>query len=184
MIICVAHSGPSSGKPPCNQPARDGGASGSWPPFQPGHEITLRHGARSDPYVEPLARAFADVLITDRPDLAGYPEAVAAWATAEARCEKYRRWHADVGFVDGDGNVRGGANVLAYENQAQRMRERLGLDPLADAQLAKTRSEAVLSAVDLESIRQRGREAFARRETAALAGTAAAEAVEGEAGNG
>jgi hypothetical protein len=79
---------------------------------------------------------------------------------------------------------RRGANVLAYENQAQRMRERLGLDPLADAQLAKTRSEAVLSAVDLESIRQRGREAFARRETAALAGTAAAEAVEGEAGNG
>ena len=124
----------------------------------------MRHGARSDRFVEPLARAFADVLLADRPDLAAYPEAVVAWSVAEARCERYRVWHAQHGLIDADGKIRGGQYPAIYESMAQKFRERLGLDPLADAQLAKTRAEAVLTAVDLESIRQRGREAFARRQ--------------------
>jgi hypothetical protein len=172
------NNGPASGIP-----ARGGGPAGSWPPFQLGHEINLRHGARSDRHVEPLAKAFTDVLLADRPDLAAYPEAVVAWATAEARCEKYRQWHAEVGFFDADGNVRGGPFVLAYERLAQQFRERLGLDPLADAALAKSRAEAVLTAVDLESIRARGREAFARRQRAELA-TAGSDVVEADVDDG
>jgi hypothetical protein len=169
MITSVTTTGRGSGKSRNNQPAsgipaHGGGANGSWPPFAPGHEVNLRHGARSDKYIEPLAAAFRDVLLADRPDLAGYPEAVAAWAVAEARCERYRVWHGTHGFIDAEGNVPGGANVSVYENQAQRMRERLGLDPLAEAALAKTRAEAVLTTVDLESIRARGRAAWAARQ--------------------
>jgi hypothetical protein len=67
---------------------------------------------------------------------------------------------------------------LAFEKQAQHLRERLGLDPLADAHLAKTRSEAVLQVADLESIRARGREIWARRQAELAA--AAGEAVDAE----
>jgi hypothetical protein len=151
------------------RPARGGPASGVWPPFQEGNEIALRHGARSDRYVEPLAAAFREVLLADRPDLAAYPEVVAAWAVAEGRCERLRVWHEQHGFVGPDGRVVNSHDVLMFEAQAQRLRERLGLDPLADAALAKTRAEAVLSVVDLESIRARGREALAKRQAAELA---------------
>jgi hypothetical protein len=160
-------TGPRSSKPPSNRPARGGGANGSWPPFQEGNLIRLQHGARSDRYIEPLARAFRDVLMADRPDLAAYPEMLAAWAVAEARCERYRLWHAQHGFIDADGKVRGGQYPGLYEQQAQRFRQELGLTPMSDAALAKSRAEAVLTVVDLEGIRQRGREALARREALA-----------------
>jgi hypothetical protein len=148
----------ANGKPPNNQPAsgvpaRGGDPSGVWPPFEPQNTVSLRHGARSDRFVEPLAAALIEALLANRPDLRAYPEAVAAWGTAEARCERLRWWHAKHGFVGGDGAVRNAHDVSMFESQAQRMRERLGLDPLADAALAKTRSEAALSIVDLESIR-------------------------------
>jgi hypothetical protein len=151
-------------------PARDY----SWPPFHEGHEVNLRHGARSDRYVEPLARAFADVLLADRPDLHAYPEIVVAWATAEARCERFRMYLANHGFIDG--TVKNSHDILMFEAQAQRFRERLGLDPLSDATLAKTRADAVLTVVDLEGIRARGREIWARRQ----AELAAAETVDVE----
>jgi len=77
----------------------------SWPPFTEGNTVSLRHGARSDRFVEPLARAFLDVLVADRPDLLAYPEVLAAWATAEARCERLRTWQSRRGFVD---DARGG----------------------------------------------------------------------------
>ena len=51
-----------------------------------------------------------------------------------------------------------------FEGQAERLRARLGLDPMSDAQLQKCRAEAVLTTVDLESIRQRGGEALAHRQ--------------------
>jgi hypothetical protein len=153
-----------------------GGPRGyTWPPFTEGHTLSLRHGARSDRFVEPLAQAFLDALLADRPDLAAYPEAVAAWATSEARVERLRVWHGRVGFVDyAEGRVRAAHDTLAFEKQAQHLRERLGLDPRADAELAKTRSEAILTQVDLEGIRQRGREALAKRQ--ALDAAAASQA--------
>jgi hypothetical protein len=164
MITGMARSGPGSGKAPVNTPASGVPAKGSWPPFQPGHEISLRHGARSDRFVEPLAAAFRDVLLQDRPDLSAYPEAVAAWATAEARCERLRVWTAEHGLVGEDGKVVNSHDILMFEVQAARFRAQLGLDPISDALLQKSRADAVLTVVDLESIRQRGREALARRQ--------------------
>jgi hypothetical protein len=133
----------------------------SWPQFTDGNTIALRHGSRSDRFVHPLAAAFRDVLLADRPDLASYPEAVAAWATAEARCELLRVHHAKAGFVGADGTVRNSHDILMFESQAMKLRQVLGLDPMSDAALAKSRADAVLTQLDLESIRQRGREALA-----------------------
>jgi hypothetical protein len=103
--------------------------------------------------------------------LGAYVEQVYAWATAEARCERFRIFHAEKGFLDADGAVRGGQYPALYEQQAQRYREALGLTPLSDAQLAKTRAEAVLSVADLDSIRQRGRDIYAKRQVEIEAGT-------------
>ena len=50
-----------------------------------------------------------------------------------------------------------------YEKQAQILRQRLGLDPLSEAVLQKTRLEATATVVDLEAIRQRGRAVLERR---------------------
>jgi hypothetical protein len=138
--------------------------------------ISLRHGARSDRFVEPLATAFMSALTEHRPDLVSYPEALAAWATAEARCERLRVWTAEHGLVGEDGKVVNSHDILMFEAQAAKFRALLGLDPTSDAQLQKTRADAVLTVVDLESIRQRGREAFARRQ--ALAAAEDAEGVE------
>jgi hypothetical protein len=151
-----------------NGAGHGGAARGySWPPFREGNEISLRHGARSDRFLSPQAQAFYDVLARDHRDLTeAYPELCAAYCWAEARVELLR---VSGRFLKEDGSVRNAHDILRFESQAQRFREALGLTPLSDAQLAKVRAEAVLTTVDLDGIRQRGREALARRQQAELA---------------
>jgi hypothetical protein len=152
------HGGPAKG------PGRGGAARGySWEPFKVGNEVRLRHGARSERRVDPVAAELVEALLADRPDLTAYPEAVWGWARAEARCLLFADWHAQVGYLDEGGNVRGGGHVAAAENQAARLRERLGLDPLADATLRKAQAEAVALVADLDGIRARGRAVLERR---------------------
>jgi hypothetical protein len=118
------------------------------------------------------------VLLQDRPDLSAYPEALAAWATAEARCERLRVWTSQHGLISGDGKVVNSHDLLMFEAQAARFRAQLGLDPMSDAALQKSRADAVLTVVDLESIRARGREALARRQAIAAPGDAGGVEVE------
>jgi hypothetical protein len=100
--------------------------------FDPGHLTTLAHGARSARFVDSVAAELADALLEDRPDLPEYPGGccrVGAGRDANAADAEY---HAKVGMIDDEtGDVRGGALVFAAENMAQRMRERLGLNPQA-----------------------------------------------------
>jgi hypothetical protein len=132
----------------------------SWPPFEPGntlgrkfepgHELSLKHGARSPRRVDPLAAAIVEAAL----DLAraeasttaflldaSYGPALRAWAVCEARCELVRAWLADHGGLDGvagDGEIRPAADLLTrLENQALKHRERLGLDPLSRARLGR-----------------------------------------------
>jgi hypothetical protein len=115
---------------PAKGPGHGGPARGyRWEPFKVGNEVRLRHGARSERRVDPVAAELVEALLADRPDLAAYPEAVWGWARAEARCLLFAHWHAQVGYLDEAGNPRGGGHVAAAENQAARLRERLGLDP-------------------------------------------------------
>ena len=147
-------AGPASGRPASGRPAQ---------PYEPGNTAAVKSGARSPRFVDPVAAELGRALLAARPDLEAYPEAVAAWARAEARCLLYAEYHAQVGPLDEDGNLRGGRHVMLAERMAQTMRERLGLDPRAEADLHKARAEAIHATADLEAIRARGREVAQRR---------------------
>jgi hypothetical protein len=156
---------------PAGGPGQGPARGWSWQPFAAGNEVSVRHGARSPRRIDPVAAELAAALLEDRPDLAAYPEAVMAWGRAEARCLIFEDYHARVGFLDDDGNVRGGGRVAAFELQAARLRERLGLDPTSDAALSKARAEVVAAVADLEAVRERGRQVLTTRR-AELAGAA------------
>jgi hypothetical protein len=150
-----------------------------WAPFAPGNQLQYRHGARSELGTDPVAVELADALLAERPDLLDYPEAVQAWARAEARVLRYADYHARVGYLDEAGQVRGGSHVAAAENAAARLRERLGLDPVSDVQLQRAKAEAVHLVADLEQIRERGRVVLERRRAELAAGDDQGEAAAG-----
>jgi len=129
----------------------------SWAPFEKGNTVSTRHGVWSQRKVDPVAEELASGLLVDRPDLAGHPETVFAWARAEARCLLLAE-HFAGGLFDGDGNERPGLRLIAqFERLASDLRARLGLDPRSEAELARERGAATLTAVDLEAVRARGR---------------------------
>jgi hypothetical protein len=135
----------------------------SWDPFQPGHVLSVKSGATSPRAIEPVAEALTAGILEQRPDLERHPFAVAAWARAEARALLIARWFAD-GIFDKDGNERPGVRRLVeFERMAAQMREKLGLDPRSEAQLAKERVDAQASAYDLDGIMAAGRAALEAR---------------------
>jgi len=135
----------------------------SWRPFQTGNAAAVRHGVWSARAVDPVAEELVTALVEDRPDLAGYPETVEAWARAEARCLLLAAYHAERGLLDEKGNVRAGQYVTAFERLAADLRARLGLDPRSEAELRRAQADAVQAAVDLDGIRARGRAALNAR---------------------
>lgn len=122
------------------------------------------HGAWSPQIVNPLAREIASGLVAVNPDLAHFP-ALDVGATILARYFRYCKWHEEVGVLDEDGNIRGGHHFLVTERQALAVTKQLGLDPISNAHLRKLQAETAHIVVDLESIRARGAEALARRDT-------------------
>jgi hypothetical protein len=141
------------------------------PPFAPGNLVMLTHGARTPRVYGPLAEALAAGLTEDRPDLAAYPEALAAWATAEAQAALLRRHLAEVGTIDPDtGKPRAESLTVlrSFERLAAEHRATLGLDPRSEASLARERAAAATLAVDLDALAQRGRAVLTAREQAGL----------------
>lgn len=134
----------------------------SWAPFEKGNMKRLSHGARSPRVYGPVAEELAAGIVERRPDLAGYPEAVAAWADCEARAILLREWLAEHGTFDEDGEPRDGQLrwLSSFEKRADEARRRLGLDPKADADLARARAESVHAQVDLAGIASAGRAAL------------------------
>jgi hypothetical protein len=133
----------------------------SWPPFEEGNKAALRHGAYSVEVYGEVARELVSGVLADRPQLDRYRTAVAAWADVEARCLVLREWLAEHGTLDGDGNPRPAAELLnKLEGRADKARQRLGLDPKADADLARATADAHHAAADLEAVRAAGRRAL------------------------
>lgn len=166
------HGGPASGVPASGIPASGIPARGGFrPPFPPGNGLAASHGARSPRVYGALAAHLVAGLAADRPDLAAYPEAVAAWATAEAQAALLRRHVAEVGPLDPDTGQPRDA-VLTWlnrtESAAARHRAALGLDPRSEAALARERAAASVLAVDLGALAERGRAVLAERELAGL----------------
>lgn len=134
------NNGPASGTPTRGY---------SWEPFQPGHTLTLKHGAYSERLVEPRAREIAQGL-ADSGELPSYlaePRyrgAVMDLARCLAQRERlgaYLEATASEGVpaeLAENGEVRSAAALLAkVERALERHRDRLGLSPLAAARLGK-----------------------------------------------
>jgi hypothetical protein len=129
---------------------------GQRPPFAEGHEyrfaegnqLSVRHGAFSARKIDPVANELADELL-DEAHAPGssvsyltdptYRPAIRAWAVAESRQELLENHLADVGGpIDAEGKVRPAAELLErVARGAERMRARLGLDPMSRATLAR-----------------------------------------------
>ncbi|WP_142026825.1 P27 family phage terminase small subunit [Blastococcus colisei] len=121
---------------------------GQRPPFQPGHDLSTRHGAYSPRRVDPLATelvalvdadpAVAWLTAADRP-------ALWAWARAEAQVQLLTEYleRAGEAAADGVGDLDNDAVKSAYlllhraEARALSGRARLGLDPLSRARLGR-----------------------------------------------
>jgi hypothetical protein len=132
----------------------------SWPPFQPGHTKSMRHGIWSKRTVDPLAQDLVAGLLSDRDDLGSYPELVMAWGRAEARCLLLADWFVQRGLFDDEGKERPGLRFVGqFEKLAADLRAQLGLTPGSEADLARSRADAIKGELDLEGLAARGREA-------------------------
>lgn len=153
----------------------------SWPPFDKGNTVSRRHGVWSKRTWEPLAEDLFTGLLDDKPDLVVYPELLAAWARAEARCILLAEYLVDK-LTEGDERSEKCLRfVHQFERLAHELRRELGLTPGAEADLARSRADAIRGEFDIEALATRGRGArLAAEERHALA---AAEST-GSAGDG
>jgi hypothetical protein len=135
------------------------------PPFQPGHTLSVRHGAHSPRIVAPLARELYEEYAAAYPDLAAYPAALAALAKADAHALKIEEYLEEHGLADGDGNLRNDAirHLRGFRLDQHRARESLGLTPASEAKLLSVRAEATKGAFDVEGARERATAARAAR---------------------
>jgi hypothetical protein len=122
--------------------------NGIWPPFQPGHTLSVQHGAFSEAMVSPIARRVAEALMAQASEPGSrvaylaeptYLGAVNALSRTEARIALVARWLEDHGGdLEADGVIRPAARLLTeLEDRASRERSKLGLDPLSRARLGK-----------------------------------------------
>lgn len=149
---------------------------GQRPPFQPGHTLSMRHGAYSERRIGPLAEQLAADLLADptTPDYlreARFAGAVLAWARAEAVVRLYLAW---LDAQDLDKPARGALAVLEAlrkaEAAAATARSRLGLDPVSRAKLARDLATAGFmsrgGAEPLAAVAEVGRAALERARAA------------------
>lgn len=117
-------------------------------PFQPGHELSTRHGAYSPRRVDPIATEMVELVDND-PAVswltAADRPALWAWARAEAQTQLLTEYLEQAGQASGDGvgdledeRVRA-AYLLLHRAEARALsgRARLGLDPLSRARLGR-----------------------------------------------
>jgi hypothetical protein len=146
---------------------------GQRPPFAEGNEyrvaegnmLALRHGAYSPRKIDPLAQELVDTILqaaaVDGSPVAylldpTYQAALLSWGRAEAAQDLLEEHLAEFGPIDSDGKVRPAADLLEpVARRAERIRARLGLDPLSRAALAKDLAVAQ-STADLDRLKNLG----------------------------
>lgn len=104
----------------------------SWPPFEPGHWKSLKHGAQSPRKIRPIAEALEAELVNEATwtDRSAFRSARASWAWVEAQLLLLRVWIDEHGELDATSER---AVVLAekLEGRAAKLRDGLGLTPAA-----------------------------------------------------
>lgn len=145
----------------------------TWPPFEAGHEVNLRHGIWTPKRVEPVAARYVQVRLQDAstPWVAEPRFRAALWACAraEARVELLTAWvdrlidEKGVGAAaeSGQGRTSPLALLERWETRAERARSRLGLDPISAAKFAQHTAAA---RVDMARLLSDAREAAEARE--------------------
>jgi hypothetical protein len=138
-----------------------------------GHELSLRHGAFSDRMIAPRATKFVDAVLqiaaADGSPVAyladpTYRPALVAWGRSEAQQDLLEEFLAELGPIDSEGKIRPAAELLdRVARRAERMRARLGLDPLARATLAKDLAMAQ-STHELDRLKALGASILAARD--------------------
>lgn len=148
-------------------PSGVGNGSNRAPAFRNGNAEQLRTGHRSPRVYSAVAAALISGLIEQRPDLAAHPEALASWGDTEARAALIRSYLDEHGMLEDSGEPR--ENLLRqldrFERRAGEARQRLGLDPRSEAELALLRArvmkEGQLSpTVNLSQLAEQGRAAL------------------------
>lgn len=132
---------------------------GQRPPFPPGHEVNLRHGAFTK-RVDELAVLLIDQVLSD-PTTAylsapRWTAELAAWARAESQVQLLERWlgklRDDAGGVEdlADERVRSAQLFLhRAEARAASRRKELGLTPLSAARLNRDKAIGVSASFDV-----------------------------------
>lgn len=142
----------------------------SWAPLQPGHTLTLRHGAYSPRKVDPLARELVEQVAGDLDYLAADPSyrpALWAWARAEARVQLLSEYIDEHGPLEADGTPRPALDALhRFERLASEARARLGLDPLSRARLGRDVTSAQFDLAKLWQQQDEAEQAARAAETA------------------
>src|SRR5205085_725811 len=104
----------------------------SWPPFEPGHTITVKHGAKAERFVQPVADELAVWLAAVAPWTAqpAFRASVAAWSYSEAQATLLRSYVDAHGVLDDAGVPLPAVALLdRVETRAGRLRSELGLTP-------------------------------------------------------
>lgn len=132
--------------------ANGAGAGGPASSFDPGHELSLRHGAYSPRKVDPLARELVEQVAAQVPYLAAdpsYAPAVWAWARAEAQVQLLDEYLQEMGSIDGDVPRPLLETFRHFMRLAADARSRLGLDPMSRAKLGR---DVTSASVDLAAL--------------------------------
>ena len=135
-------------------------------PAQPPQSWRLETGHTSKRSHRQTADRLVAGLLGERPDLADYPEQLAAWSRAEARAVLFSAHLAKKGAFDENDELRGGliSAVNAAETAASKARIALGLTPASEAAIAKARAEtASIVGVNLQSLADAGAAILAER---------------------
>jgi hypothetical protein len=157
-----------AGKP--LHPWRENPSLSSRPPFEPGHELSLRHGAMSERKLQPIAEQLTEDLLEVAPwcDRPAFRPAVEAWAWSEAVCVKYRAWFAERGLSDEAGEpLPGLVRWDRAEARASALRKRLSIDPSSFASFLSrlaTTSAITENVEGLAEVRREGRAIVQARE--------------------
>ncbi|MBP1325314.1 hypothetical protein JOF28_000546 [Leucobacter exalbidus] len=159
---------PSEERPAWYRPPK--GAGNGSPPaeaFSDGNVEQLGPGHRSPRVYSRIAAALVGGLIEQRPDLATYPESLASWSDSEARAALLRAYLDEHGMLDDTGEARETLlrQLDRFERRAADARQRLGLDPRSEAELALLRARAMREGqlaptVDLSQLAEMGRAAL------------------------
>jgi hypothetical protein len=126
---------------------REGSAPGR--PFESGHQLSVTHGARSPRLTGDRAREIAAAFLRSAacpPDAAGdllLMSSLAAWAQAEAECERYRSYADVVEAQLGDDAV---AELITEETATTRSEVRPAMGTLTGKDLTRSRESLARAA--------------------------------------